>query len=256
MQGVKYGLLFGLNYNNEPSAKLRGCINDVQNVKQFLIDVKQFNHIDLYSDDVPSSERKTTGYHIIHEIEKLAIKTHEKEIDMVWIHFSGHGCSVRDWSGDEMDGTDECIVPSDFRTNGVVKDDTIKNALLKFNKRTKVIMFFDCCHSGTIADLRYKYNDDNSCRVDNKTQCDANVIMISGCKDTQTSADAFNVMNQRMFTGAMTSCILNVFRTQRDMSVFSVVSKLREELKTKRFSQIPQLSSSHMLENTTNLFLD
>ena len=246
---LKYGLLFGLNYQHEPSATLRGCVNDVNNMSEYLRNLN-FTHVDVYTDE--SDYTKTTANGIIQEIEQLAKLTNEQFIDIVWIHFSGHGCSVRDWSGDESDGKDECIVPSDFKTAGVVRDDKIKNTLQKFNKNTKVILFFDCCHSGTIGDLKYKYLNINTnndvTKIDSHTQCEANTILISGCKDNQTSADAFNVMNQRTFTGAMTSCLLNVLQLG-ETKLFNILNQLKVELSNKRFTQIPQLSSSYELKD-------
>ena len=36
------------------------------------------------------------------------------------------------------------------------------------------------------------------------------VLTLSGCMDDQTSADAFNVMGDGRYSGAMTSCLLKV----------------------------------------------
>jgi hypothetical protein len=103
---------------------------------------------------------------------------------------------------------------------------------------------FDCCHSGTIGDLKYLYKDkkeepEECCK---NSRCKANICMISGCMDSQTSADAFNVRNKRQFSGAMTSCLLETFKTNK--KVFDVIKNLRVLLKRKRFTQYPQLTSS------------
>ena len=75
------------------------------------------------------------------------------------LSFSGHGSQVYDRNRDEKDGKDECILPSDFKRIGVITDDRFQQLLNMFWEGTKVvcILVFDCCHSGTIRDLTYKY---------------------------------------------------------------------------------------------------
>lgn len=73
--------------------------------------------------------------------------------DKVLFYFSGHGSYVRDASGDEPDGTDEVILPTDVR----VADRTLENALLDDDlgvlldrlPTRNVYVFLDACHSGT-----------------------------------------------------------------------------------------------------------
>lgn len=86
----------------------------------------------------------------------------------------------------------------------------------------------------------------------------AAVRMISGCDDHQTSADVSNVSQFQLpdpagrSGGACTSALLKVLYadhhdTGKDLSFVDVLMKMREFLKTKRFSQIPQLSSSQKM---------
>jgi hypothetical protein len=50
---------------------------------------------------------------------------------------------------------------------------------------------FDCCHSGTIVDLHYVWDEDKRkfVRDSHHAMTRANVFMISGCMNVQTSAD-------------------------------------------------------------------
>lgn len=41
------------------------------------------------------------------------------------VFLSGHGAFVKDRSGDEEDGKDETLIPTDYRTAGQIKDDEI-----------------------------------------------------------------------------------------------------------------------------------
>jgi hypothetical protein len=45
--------------------------------------------------------------------------------DHAFFHYSGHGASTRDWSGDEIDGMNETLCPCDFRQAGQIVDDEI-----------------------------------------------------------------------------------------------------------------------------------
>jgi hypothetical protein len=94
----------------------------------------------------------------------------------------------------------------------------------------------------------------------------AEVHMISGCKDDQTSADVSNVASFQLpdpagrAGGALTSALLNVTyadhqNTGKDLSFSETLLKVRDILKGKDFSQIPQLSSSRPMDVNTNFDL-
>lgn len=250
MSSKRHALLFGLNYHRTPRARLRGCINDINNVERMLRS-SEYNFGVIHKHPDTASNPRTTHKAIIEELEALARASVEEDLEAVWIHYSGHGCSVRDNNGDETDRMDECLVPSDYNKGGLVRDDEIKRVLRLFNAKTRVVCIFDCCHSGTIADLKYRFFDKNRKQVENKAPaCDARIVMLSGCLDRQTSADAFNVNNQRKFTGAMTSCLLESLKegnTHGNTNVFVLLDRLRNRLVKKRFRQIPQLTCSYDL---------
>ena len=52
--------------------------------------------------------------------------------DSLLLHFSGHGVSQKDNDAfaDEADGMDECLVPVDFKQEGVVRDDDLFLSLI------------------------------------------------------------------------------------------------------------------------------
>lgn len=238
-------VLFGINYVQTPSARLRGCVNDVKNMACYLKEEENYDIVKVYTDE--DDERKTRASSIINTLYKLALESHRYRLRRVWIHFSGHGCSFNDTNNDEKDGYDECIVPSDYYRSGVITDDLLKRVLRQFNKNTNVVCVFDCCHSGTIGDLKYVYKNNYKVPVkDNKlSKCSANVCLISGCMDNQTSADAYNVIGRHQFSGAMTTCLLAVIR--QDKRLLNVMKNLRYMLLSKRFTQVPQLSSSFII---------
>ena len=73
--------------------------------------------------------------------------------DKVLFYFSGHGTYARDANGDEPDGTDEAILPTDIQVvdkalkNALVDDEL--GALLDRIPTRNVYVFLDSCHSGT-----------------------------------------------------------------------------------------------------------
>jgi len=230
-----------------PSSRLRGCVNDVRNMGKYLTETGQYDVVKIYTDE--DNEENTRGHSIINKLYKLALDSHRYKLKKVWIHFSGHGCGIDDKSGDESDGKDECILPSDYQRSGVITDDLIKRVLRHFHKNTIVTCVFDCCHSGTIGDLKYVYKNNEKCpeKINKLSKCQANICLISGCMDNQTSADAYNVQGKRQFSGAMTSCLLMVLK--QDKNIHNVLKNLRQLLQQKSFTQYPILSSSFIVPN-------
>jgi hypothetical protein len=238
-------LLFGLNYAHTTDAKLNGCINDVVNMASYLKNVLKISNIECYTDDTDLINTSAQG--MVQKLYQCAVDSFKEDLDFVWIHYSGHGTYVMDTSGDEADGRDECLVPSDFKKAGVVSDDYIQSLMRYFNPKTRVILVWDCCHSATLGDLKYSWESPRRVAVEN-IMCgvSSRTISISGCLDRQTSADAF--INGQ-YAGAMTSCLLNVLQTRPTTlkDVFALLTALRDKLKTSGFTQVPKLCSTHNL---------
>ncbi|KAJ2970637.1 hypothetical protein NQ176_g8093 [Zarea fungicola] len=78
----------------------------------------------------------------------------------------------------------------------------------------------------------------------------ADVVMWSGSKDDQTSADASNGLQA---TGAMSWAFITSLKKNPQQSYVQLLNSLRDELAT-RYTQKPQLSCSHPL-NTDLLFV-
>ena len=87
--------------------------------------------------------------------------------------------------------------------------------------------------------------------TENDKQLDTlgNVIMISGCSDTQTSADAS--INQR-FNGAMTWSFLECVAP--DICWRDLLKNMRSALKSRGFSQLPQMSSGSIVNIDDKVF--
>ena len=77
--------------------------------------------------------------------------------DVVVIQYAGHGTQVPDGNGDESDGLDEAWVPHDFEQGEFVIDDDIGALFDRFrNSGIQLVVFTDCCHSGSSTRLLFR----------------------------------------------------------------------------------------------------
>jgi hypothetical protein len=254
---VKKALLIGINYTGTKSA-LRGCINDCDNLAEMITKVYGFKEEDItkLTDD---TALKPTKANILSELDKIVASTNlkEGESEEIWISYSGHGSYAREqgpgYKRDEADGREEALVPLDYATHGLILDDELHEKLLHISEKTKAVILIDACHSGSIFDMKYRYQAGLKEVIENpKDTAKANVVMISGCMDSQTSADAWNIDNSREFEGAMTRSFLHVMKQyEYDVTCYRLLKKMREFLKGKRFPQVPQMSCTRKLTRTT-----
>ena len=103
-----------------------------------------------------------------------------------------------------------------------------------------------------MMDLTYKYkSSNNSWITENSTPISANIISLSGCRDDQTSADAWL---RGQWCGALTTCFIDALvATNFKGNIFDLLEETRKLLREKNFSQIPQLTSDRKI-NPDRLF--
>ncbi len=237
-------VFIGINYKQCPSNRLAGCANDVKNMMARICE-RDFKTIVL-SDDINQTNVKWPSRKNI--IDALAWVTKDmKSGDEAFVHYSGHGGLTLDLSGDELSGKDSCLFP--ISENGVIEcitDDELRKLLVdRVPQGAKCTVVFDCCHSGSCLDLRYGYKPLSETQIiisENPRYAKGKglVVFISGCDDTQTAADTVDSKN--VPTGALSNALLEVLKKETKMK--KLLWGLLKELKTKGYSQIPQLSSS------------
>ncbi|KAF9306853.1 Ca(2+)-dependent cysteine protease [Mortierella antarctica] len=290
-QGRKRALFVGINYFNQ-SAELRGCINDVKNIKQFVIERFGFREEDsiTLTDDQQDPSRVPTRSNILAAMQWL-VKGAQPN-DSFFFHFSGHGGQKADEDGDEEDGNDETIYPVDHEQAGFITDDVMHDLMVRpLPAGCRLTAIMDCCHSGSALDLPYIYSTTGDIKeasvladvgsgvfsagvaylrgdkkavmrglmdmgkkiisrknVDRekkeKKASEADCIMFSGCKDTQTSADA---MEQGNATGALSFAVIAALRDRPQQTYLELLNSIRDILRAK-YSQKPQLSASHPVD--------
>jgi hypothetical protein len=164
----------------------------------------------------------------------------------IWFHYSGHGSQIRDTNRDESDGLDEILVPMDYQQKGFIIDDEIFNIVK--NSKCKTILVFDSCHSGSVCDLQWCFQYTNGSIMKslntNKTIINPNIYCFSGCKDTQTSADAYSV-EQQQGVGAFTDSLIHCLRTNHmNVDIVKLYSDICSYISSQGFTQVPVLSCS------------
>jgi len=232
-------LLVGIDYKGT-SYELNGCINDVQHISQFLVGKNiPTNKMCILTDN---TEMKPTKINIINSFTKL-LKDAVSGDQLVFF-FSGHGSTIVNTSlNKDTEPLDDVLVTLD--NNYIIDDDL--NAIIQANLKPNVKLFvlFDCCHSGTMLDLKYNYPIDKTLpgvMIDNGSSGDtkSQVFYISGCKDEQTSVETYiNSKSQ----GAMTWAFLEAVKQNSNMSWNNLVLTIRDNMKKYQFIQVPQFST-------------
>lgn len=269
-------LLIGINYTGTEN-QLEGCIHDSDNVKNYFETNKYFDDNDMIiMNDFQKEDLYPSKDNILKQFDNLvnmALQNPTCDIKYV-VAYSGHGTTESDPNSLVQKKHDECLCPIDCMDNGFIADQYLKdNFVDKLPANVTLVIFVDACHSATIMDLKYCYFVDakTKCKInakENTTQC--NVVLISGCKDGQTSCDAylpydpkFNVDadtdidpdNKSKFVheGAMTTAFLEIYHD--NILPEDLIASMRSWLKKNKFSQVPQFSSGKDLDLTQPFIL-
>ncbi|KZT04471.1 uncharacterized protein LAESUDRAFT_296402 [Laetiporus sulphureus 93-53] len=141
---------------------LEGTHHDPRVLRKLLIDLFGYREQDIriLMDDDSGQHMCPTKKNIIKSMHELVADAQPG--DHFVFHFSGHGSQVRNLDGTEKDGMDEVIWPFDIQyrsdedCDNYIIDDLIHDILVKhIPAGAHFMMVFDCCHSGTAADLPY-----------------------------------------------------------------------------------------------------
>lgn len=250
-------------YVNNINNNLQNIVNSYNISKEDKKDIlaSKFTNLDNNS-KIPNGNHLAFGLPTKSNIENVLENVMgKKDIDYVVIQYSGHGGQVKTLNDKyEDDNFNEALIPLDFYTNGVIEDDYIN--LVMTNKLPQssikgIFALMDCCHSGTAMDLSHKGTLNNnmlSClhERDNKILEKYNILALSGCKDSQTSADAYL---DNSYQGALTNNFLKVAQKLENQCCWSaedIMLPLYDGIKA--FEQKPVLTSSFCFnKNCTDL---
>jgi len=183
------------------------------------------NKFGFKSDDVRVlTDERATKADILYRLDWLV--SHAKPGTHLVFHYSGHGSQVRDRDEkDELDDQlDKIICPTDLDWDDPLTDDIIASYLKRVADGVTLTFICDACHSGTIdrgligpsnphsvlarflpppfdIAARSKGRDIPINHFGGKDIADRGLgdvhvisqkhVLLSGCRDTQTSADAY-----------------------------------------------------------------
>lgn len=266
---AKRALLIGINKYQIPGADLRGCVNDVKDLSAALIEFYGFKKRDIkiLLDGAATQKAMQAGI--------TALVGGAKKGDVLVLHYSGHGSNVPDdeKNRDEADGRDEILCPTDLNWDKPLRDDWLRTTFDKLPAGVSFTTIMDCCHSGTNTraiqppDVKVKQrylpspwgiaaaeshrgmpkNVSSELRRSSRSvrkakdivNAELPEVLITGCRDTQTSADAF--INGR-FNGALTFALVEAIRKGKGRLTYRQWhDRAAEVLKARKFEQVPQL---------------
>lgn len=250
-------VFIGINYVGQ-SSELKGCVNDVRLMRNTIEKVLKFpinqSKVLVEDSNFTGFTGKPTKQNIAEAMKWLAAGA--KAGDTLFFHYSGHGGSVTERvKGSEASGKDQCIFPVDYNAAGIIIDDDIFDALVKpLPPGVRLTAVFDCCHSGSIMDLPFTARADNAGvkETTSSTLISGSIIMFAGCRDDQTSADAYQ--GEGVWGGALTyalSTALSEHPTSQAVTVTDLLLRMRKALDG-RYTQVPQMSSSHPFSKDGN----
>ncbi len=264
---AKRAVLIGINRYQVPGADLRGCVNDVRNLAGVLTTFYGFPARNI----VTLTDLKATKKAMQAAIQKLV--TGAKKGDTLVLHYSGHGSNVPDDNGDEADRRDEILCPTDLDWKDPLRDDWLRRTFDKLRAGVGLTVIMDCCHSGSVTrtiappdePVKERYlpcpldlmatesgralrgtvrgtlgkAPRGRSRTKDVVHADIRELLITGCRDTQTSADAHIGGS---YNGALTYYLVETIKeAQGKLTYRELHTRTVAKLKQNDFEQVPQL---------------
>lgn len=255
----KRALLVGVaKYAHLPSGEqLRGCANDVAVMRQLLQERYGFQDADiamLVNEQATAAALRSELRALVNWVQQLPAAGPPA---VVVFHFSGHGAQLSDQpSGterDEDDGLDETLVPHDASRQGGtedIRDDELYSFAqhLCMDRRAKLWIVLDCCHSGTgargvtrVRKLERKLPavaaPDASAGPIVETQLPAGAIVLSACRSREVEPEYDSTDGSY---GLLTRFLVQALQSEPKVSELSV-ALLREAI-VDRYRKDPAVS--------------
>jgi len=254
---MKRALLIGINdYISQP--KLSGCVNDIEDAADYLVDRQKF----AMSDIRLLADTRATADAIRERMEWLVNGV--RAGDTVYLHYSGHGTlfPVRDDAGN-VTAVHGAICPVDFDWTEphAIFETELREFINRTPKEAEFIFVSDSCHSGNLTrelrpgrpapkfkprglnpplDIKWRLRTAEKLGIVPTTlEAHDNCGFISGCKEEQTSADAeFNGRSN----GALTYFLLqNLNGDGGAVPLENLVPELVQALDEAGYNQEPQV---------------
>ncbi|KAF5731933.1 metacaspase-1-like [Tripterygium wilfordii] len=276
----KRALLCGVSYR-ERKFKLKGTINDVNNIKSLLTETFHFpsENIRVLTEQEKNKDKSPTKKNIQKYLKWLVADCQKG--DSLVFYFSGHGLRQPDFNQDEQDGFDETICPVDFMEEGMILDNEINSTIVQpLSEGVTLHAIIDACHSGTMLDLIHIYDREKKRWTDNRPPNQSIwkgtkgglAISISACEDHEFAADTAALSAGATMNGVMTFFLVQIVKEHRGLTyeaLLDLINKrieqanlegcalaklIRKLFRGNRIIQRPQLSASERFDVTQKHF--
>jgi len=280
MTGTKYALIIGINKYMIPNADLNGCVNDAEDMWKELT-----TNYGFLPDNVRMlTDLRATKQNILERIEWLVSSL--KAGDVGFLHYSGHGsfCRARNGDTSELDDHNtELLCPTDMNWDDLLTDDLLAGFFKRIPEGAFLNFISDSCHSGTVdrglqmhsnphewkprflappIDIRVRSagrdlelhrmgrRSANKSIQGNVCVIEQRHLLLSGCRDDQTSADAFS---GGKWGGALTQSFLKILADNRNKSWREIHEMVISSLQAQGHTQVPQLTGPDAVINKAPL---
>jgi metacaspase-1 len=247
--------LAGINdYISFPDNSLRGCLNDVADLRDILVSHYTFDAGAIRT----LCDRDATRQALLDGLAWLLADATAGDVRL--FHFSGHGTQVPDVNGDETDGADEVLVPTDHDWNNPLTDDELCSIFSAIPDGVHFCFVADCCHSGTIQRALWDRRVLNRPRYvpppaalarqiaalagqvrqrENRYEYApyGRHVLLAACRDSQSATDAYIGST---YNGAFTWALCSVLRQAGpDLTYAALMSQAAALMSD--YGQVPQL---------------
>lgn len=253
---VKVALCIGINQYPNPANNLHGCVNDANDWSNILKEVYHFDVVNILLNS------EATLNNVKSNAEQLIASNPDRFV----ITISSHGTRIRD--NRESDGYCEAICLYDR----FLVDKDFQNMLQKADKKTRMTVISDSCHSAgitreflrTMNDFSYVSQPKYLPHPDNMEALNAamspttraifepidgmNEILLAGCKSDQYSYDA---SFDNKANGAFTYYALKILKETPNLTYNLLIQRISEYLPSSRYPQCPVLETDEKNKDLT-----
>jgi hypothetical protein len=249
---------------------LKGCINDANSVANFLVDHLAFRSADIR---LLTDSRATRDAILLH---LKWLTSGLRANDRIVFYYSGHGAQIASRNDEgEVDSMDEAICPFDsineyggIDINNVILDNDFEDLFKNIPQDVKFCWISDSCSSGSLhevtgamtkgidlpADLKWRCRVAKDLDLDLKTygygltENSSNFVLLAACKEAEFAS---MIQADGKDYGAFTYFLLQELTKKGGLSapLVDVMSAVTTDLRSKFYSQTPQLAGSQPLFN-------
>ena len=264
---ARWALLIGIsdyvNFGSEIGGDLPGARNDALAMRDVLVARYGFEQSNIHL----VLDQAATRARIVSEL-KSWLPSVAKPGDLVVVYYAGHGSQMWDTNGDEEDGLDETICPTDVTKGNTDRDiaDDEFNALLNAIPTDNIVVTLDNCHAGSgtravtpfarprslarsaTADVAKPANATAGKPVNsaNADRLDGKILEIAAAQADEVAVDAewpgVAGAPSRHGGAFTTNFVRNLWQVPAGTSYRQIFELTVEDMKRERFAQRPNLT--------------